>query len=145
LSKASDNQNLFKGFQPQVPDLVAGVKASMRDAARASDLSREQILDRMNGIALVAGVRLNVGSAKTLNPATFDKWLNPSDKEHVPGILAVNVFCAAVMDQTPLEVQLAAHGLELLKIEDVFARDYGRACLAEKKAKRIKRKLESQL
>lgn len=145
MSKANASQNLFDSFQAQAPDLVSKVKASMRDAARLSRLSREQILDRMNGIALVAGVRLTVGNAQTLSSATLDKWLNPADREHMPGVLAINVFCAAVTDPAPLAVQLAAHGLELLKNEDLFARDYGRACLAEKEAKKLKRKLESQL
>lgn len=145
MSKTNGNQNLFDCFQAQAPGLVPMVKTAMRDAARDSNLSREQILDRMNGIAMVAGVRLTIGNASALSQATLDKWLNPADREHVPGILAVNVFCAAVANHAPLEAQLAAHGLEMLKAEDVFHRDYGRACLAEKEARKLKRKLESQL
>jgi hypothetical protein len=144
LRKAS-HENLFDRFQAHVPGLVATVKAAMRDSARHSELSREQILDRMNDIATAAGIRLNAGNASALGLATLDKWLNPADREHVPGILAINVFCAAVGDHSALAVQLLAHGLEILTPEDLFARDYGRACLREKEARKLKRQLESRL
>ena len=145
MQRKSSQQRLFERFDPHAPGLLARVKAAMRDAARDSALSREQILDRMNEIAHGAGVRLTRGNAAVLGLATLDKWLNPADRDHLPGILAVNVFCAATGDYRPLAVQLEAHGLEILTPEDRLARDYGRACLAERAARRKRRELEAAL
>ena len=125
--------------------LISQMKAAMNDAARNSALSRDQILDRMNQIAIAAGVRLTAGNVKTLGAATLEKWLNPAEREHVPGVLALNVFCAAVESIFPLQAQLSMHGLDVMTPQDKTERDYGRACLEMRRARKTKRKLEANL
>jgi hypothetical protein len=125
---------------------VSSIKAAMNKAAEEhSSLSREAIVDRMNAISETAGVKITGGNSKKLSLATFEKWLNPADRERVPGTLALNVFCVAVDDYRPLEVQLRLHGLGVLNAEDRRLRDYAKAIIEEKKARKRKRDLEAKL
>jgi hypothetical protein len=134
---------LFDNAAVQAAGLIPRIKAAMRTCVEASGLSREQVLDRMNGISIAAGVKLTSGNSKSLGLATFDKWLNANEREHIPGILALNVFCAAIETTQPLDTLLAMHGCEILTPDSRIERDYGRACLTEKKARKRKRQLEA--
>lgn len=136
---------LFDSAALQAAGLVPRIKAAMRVCVESSGMSREQVLDRMNDICLSAGVKLTQGNSKALGLATLDKWLNVADRDHMPGILALNVFCAAIKNTTPFDIQLAMHGCEVMTPEGRIERDYGRACLAEKKARKRKRQLEATL
>lgn len=102
------------------------------------------MLDKMNGIAQAAGVKLTGGNSRALNIATLDKWLNPAELKHHPGIVALNTFCAALENPRPLTPQLTIHDCELMDEEGRLARDYGRACLAAKEAGKLKRQLEAK-
>lgn len=135
---------LYDRFEAQAAGLIARIKAQMNRCLDESGFSREQVLDRMNALADAAGVKLTAGNSKSLGLATLEKWLNPAEREHIPGILSINVFSAALGDPRPLSVQLAAHGCEVMTDDDRFWRDYGRAVQAEKKARRERRRLEME-
>lgn len=138
-------EQLFGSFNCVAAGLMPALKSTMRTCLDDTGLSREQVLDRMNKIAQAAGVRLTAGNSKSLGMATFEKWLNPADRDHLPGILALNVFCRAVDNVAPLSVQIQLHGYEVMGPDDRFARDYGRACLAERDARRKKRQMEAAI
>lgn len=128
----------FHGFVP-------AIKAAMARAAKTSRFSREQILDQMNAIALESGERMTRGRAKTISLDTLDKWLAPDEREHVPGLKALHIFCIALDDPSPLQSWLAAFGCEAMTPEDRKLRDYGRACIENKARARAKRRLEEDL
>jgi hypothetical protein len=136
---------LFDNLSTQMAGLVKRVKAEMQESVRRSGLSRHQVLDRMNAVAQTAGIRLTTGNSKSLGLATLEKWLNPSNTDQIPGILAINVLCAVLHDIASIEVQLAIHGCEAMTEQDRLERDYGRACLAMREARRRKRDLEANL
>jgi hypothetical protein len=136
---------LFDSFGSLAAGLMPGIKASMRASIEESGLSRAQILDKMNTLALAAGVKLTSGNSKDLKMATFEKWLNPADRDHIPGILALNVFCRAVGSVAPIAAQIRLHGFDVMGSEDLLHRDYGRACLAEREARKKKRQLEATI
>ena len=84
--------------------------------------------------------------ARSPFPRTFwTKWLSPSDTSHPPSILAVVVFCKATGDHEPLRVILAACGLGVMTAEDRRFRDYGKADLEMKAARKRKKQLEEGL
>lgn len=128
-----------------VAGLVASIKAAMNRDAAACGMSREQIADRMNEISQAAGVRLTQGNSRSISPALLEKWLSPAEREHVPSLIAVNVFCLAVGRTEALAAQLAAHGCAVMTDEDRSLRDYGRACDEARKAAKTKRKMEENL
>ena len=117
----------------------------MAASAKASRLSREELLDRMNELASRFGVRLVKGNGSGLTMATLEKWLNPEAMEHMPGINSLLVFCAALEDLEPMREVLTPLGAMLIDENDVklllWAKEYQRA----KDARQKMRKLESEL
>lgn len=115
-------------FSPiaQLAGLDAAVKGAMAAAADASEMSRAQGCDKMNKLAAAAGIRLCV-NAKSLSLPLFEKWLNPADREHIPSIKAVQVFCSVYQTVTPWEATLQAFGIHALGPEEMHFYYIGKA------------------
>ncbi len=125
--------------------LIPAMRAAMNRAAGEDEAGRKLLVDRLNAVARDAGVRLTTGNAHVISKDTLDKWLNPNDRDHTPGILAVAVFCAATKDAGALRVLLQAVGLDVMTPEDRKHRDYGKACLAAREALKLKKMLEEHI
>lgn len=125
--------------------LIPAMRAAMNRAAGEDETGRKMLVDRLNAVARDAGIRLTAGNAKAISKDTLDKWLNPNDRDHTPGILAVAALCVATRDTGPLRVLLHVLGLDLMTEEDRRLRDYGRACHAEKAARKHKKMLEDTI
>lgn len=134
--------SLFHNDHGALAGLIPSLRAAMNRAAGADAAGRKLLVDRINDIARQAGLRLTTGNALSISKDTLDKWLAPSDRDHTPSLLAVVVFCAATGDSAPLQMMLRALGLDVMTAEDRIHRDYGRACLAEREARRRKKILE---
>lgn len=109
----------------------------------ASGLSRDQVCDRMEAVASKHGVRI-CANAKRLSVALLEKWLNPAEREHMPGIRAVQVFCIALDTFAPWQVLLEGMGLSVLtpKIHHVYK--IGQAQLELEAARKRLRKLKDK-
>lgn len=134
--------SLFKEDFGALAGLVPALRAAMNRAAGADAAGRKLLVDRINHIAAQAGLRLTTGNALSISKDTLDKWLAPSDRDHTPSLLAVVVFCAATGDHAPLQMLLSSIGLDVMTAEDRRHRDYGKACIAEREARRRKKILE---
>ncbi|MBU1231177.1 MAG: hypothetical protein KKA55_11320 [Proteobacteria bacterium] len=134
--------SLFKDDHGALAGLVPAMRAAMNRAAGADAAGRKLLVDRINDIARQAGLRLTTGNAQSISKDTLDKWLAPGDRDHTPSLLAVVVFCAATGDHAPLQMMLRALNLDVMTAEDRKQRDYGRACLAERDARKRKKMLE---
>lgn len=122
------------------------VRAAMnRVASEHPRLSRDLIADQLSGVSKMAGVKLVRGNAKGVKTASVDKWLNPTDSEHPPSIAALVAFCLVTESAEPLEPLLAALGCEVMTEDDKRLRDYARAILAEREARKAKKQLEANL
>lgn len=137
--------SLFDDDHGRLSGVVSAVRAAMNRAAGADEDGRKLLVDRINAVARDAGLRLTVGNAKAISKDTLDKWLNPNDRDHTPGLLAVLAFCRATKDAAPLRAMLQALGLDVMTDEDRKLRDYGRACLEERKARKHKKMLEDTI
>lgn len=127
----------------QLAGINAAIKAAMNQSAdHCRRLSRPQILDAMNDLADAAGVKLTGGNAKQLSLATLEKWLAPSDTEHFPSPVAINIFCLVVDDCEPLRVQATLQGCELANAQDIRDRDLGRAYRQKKALTKRMKELE---
>ncbi|WP_027176484.1 hypothetical protein [Desulfovibrio aminophilus] len=129
----------------QLAGLIPSVRAAMNRAAGADEEGRKLLLDRINAVAVSAGVRLTAGNVKAISKDTLDKWLSPGDRDHTPSLLAVVVFCLATKNYDPLRMLLRVVGLDVLTAEDRKLRDYGRACVSEREARRKKKQLEESI
>lgn len=125
---------------------MTAIRAAMRDAAGAEESEgRKLLVDRLNEVALRAGIKLTSGNSSGISKATLDKWLSPSDLSHPPSILALLAFCSATGNIEPLRVAARVLGLDLMTREDRRLRDYAQAILDEKAARQRKNKLEKEL
>lgn len=91
-------------------NVLRDLKTAMAKAARETGLSRDELCDRINQIADRYGVRLVKGTGQNMTLDTFEKWLNPEDKERVIPVKALTVFCAAVGSLEPFQVMIAPLG-----------------------------------
>lgn len=125
---------------------INALKGSMFRAAKASPLSRDQIVDEMNELAAAAGRRLTQGRAKGIARDTLDKWLATEDVDHVPSIYAVHVFCLALDDPSPLRFWLEAMFGETTAGPDILKlAEYARGVLEHKLRTKRQRTLEDHL
>ncbi len=129
----------------QLAGLVPSIRAAMNRAAGGDESGRKLLVDKINAIAALAGVRLTAGNTKAISKDTLDKWLSPGDRDHTPSLMAVVVFCAATGSREPLRMMLQSLGLDVMTLEDRRLRDYGRACAAEREARKRKRMLEDEI
>lgn len=137
--------SLFDDDHGRLSGLVPAMRAAMNRAAGEDEDGRKLLVDRINAVARDAGVRLTSGNTKAISKDTLDKWLNPNDRDHTPGILAVAAFCRATRDPSALRVLLGVLGLDVMTEEDRKLRDYGRACLTERAARKRKKMLEDTI
>lgn len=118
----------------------------MREAAGAPESEgRKMLVERLNEFAQAAGIKLTAGNTNGISKATLDKWLSPTDRQHSPSILAILAFCCVSGSLEPLRVAANALGVDLMTIEDKRLRDYGKAVLDEKAARKVKSELEKLL
>lgn len=130
----------------RIAGLMPAVRAAMRRAAGNPDSEgRKALVDKINAIARDAEVRLTAGRAESVSKDVLDKWLSPSDISHPPSILALVVFCKATGDYEALRVILNACGLDIMTPEDRRFRDYGKADMEMKAARKRKKQLEEKL
>ncbi|GAB6124296.1 hypothetical protein [Humidesulfovibrio idahonensis] len=137
--------SLFDDDNGRLSGLVPALRAAMNRAAGEDEDGRKLLVDRINAVARDAGIRLTAGNAKVISKDTLDKWLNPNDRDHTPGLLAVVAFCRATKDAAPLRVLLRSLGLDVMTDEDRKLRDYGKACLTEREARKRKKMLEETI
>lgn len=124
--------------------LTGLIRVAMNRAAAKSPLSRAQIVERMNHIALTSGKRMTQGKAKTISLDTLEKWLNP-EADVVPSLQAVDIFMRAVGDLAPLEAWLSTHDCALMTPQKAKLCVYAQNVLDGKRRAKAQRRLEEDL
>ena len=126
-------------------NITRELKECMASVVAGSGLSREEFLERMNELADRFGVRLMKGNGRGLTMATFEKWLNPADKEHIPSPTVLPVFCQVGGSIAPLQVMAGPVGAMIIDEQDKvllqWAREYQRARDARQKMKKLEAEL----
>ena len=149
MPQAMRQLNLFEDKDLQLVmragGLVSSIKAVMRDCLDKSALSRPQAVDRMNAIAAKIGRRLTQGKKKGISLDTLDKWLNPNEIDHVPNMLALQVFMLALDTIRPLEAWLALFDCGVLSHSDKVALEYTKVTIRSKADAKRRRELEKAL
>jgi hypothetical protein len=75
-------------------------KRAMRLAVLKSHLSREEIVDQINKVAVQEGMRT------TISKATLDNWLKDSDQGRMPSPAWLTIFCYVLQDARPIGAML---------------------------------------
>ena len=132
-------------FEQPSLNINRDLKEQMAVVVKSSHWSREEILDRMNNLASRFGVHLIKGNGHALKMATFEKWLNPKDRVHVPSINAFVIFCCALENNTPIQVLLAPLGCDLVDEKDLRLLTWAKHYHQAKDARKQMRKIEADL
>jgi hypothetical protein len=136
--------NLFETPPFKLETLVYQLKVSLNRAVSASKLSRLEILDKANKLALESNINLTKGNGD-LSIDMFSKWLNPNEPMYKPSIEALSILYYVLgNDLTIVEPFMRALGLDVINSEDKYYRDLGRIQSEVKRLKRQQRALEAK-
>jgi hypothetical protein len=90
---------------------VSRLKAAMRRTMADSNLSRSQIVDRMNALAIREG--LSNGRGSRITPAALDGWVAETKVNLIP-ISLLPIFCQAVDSLLPLSILAECLGASII-------------------------------
>lgn len=121
------------------------MKECLALAVAGSGMSREEFLDRLNQLADRFGVRLMKGPGSGLTMATFEKWLNPADKERIPPFTALPLICQIGGTIAPLQVLAGPVGAKVIDEQDAVLLRWAREYQKVKQARQVMKRLESEL
>jgi len=130
----------------QLAGALPAIKAAMRGIAGAPEgEGRKALPDKLNTIARASGIKLTGGNANGISEEMLHKILSPSDDSRPPSVLMLLAFYKATSNPAHIRAMLRAVGLDLMTEDDRKLRDYARAILDQKKARKQARKLEEEL
>lgn len=125
------------------------VKIALGEGVEESELSRSQVVDKMNETARRHGIHLVKGSGG-LTVATLEKWLNPNDSTHCPSLKALMVACAVMKGSALRILNTLARPLGLLVIDErdkrllEWAREYQKARESQRRMRRLAAELKEE-
>ncbi len=130
----------------QLAGALPAIKAAMRSIAGAPEgEGRKALPDKLNAIARASGIKLTGGNAHGISEEMLHKILSPSDDSRPPSVLMLLAFYKATNNPAHIRAMLRAVGLDIMTEDDRKLRDYARAILDQKKARKQARKLEEEL
>lgn len=130
----------------QLAGVLPAIKAAMRGIAGAPEgEGRKALPDKLNAIARASGIKLTGGNAHGISEDMLHKILSPSDDSRPPSVLMLLAFYKATSNPAHIRAMLRAVGLDIMTEDDRKLRDYARAILDQKKARKQARKLEEEL
>ena len=130
----------------QLAGALPAIKAAMRGVAGAPEgEGRKALPDKLNAIARASGIKLTGGNAHGISEEMLHKILSPSDDSRPPSVLMLLAFYKATSNPAHIRAMLRAVGLDIMTEDDRKLRDYARAILDQKKARKQARKLEEEL
>lgn len=130
----------------QLAGALPAIKAAMRGIAGAPEgEGRKALPDKLNAIARASGIKLTGGNAHGISEEMLHKILSPSDDSRPPSVLMLLAYYKATGNPAHLRAMLRAVGLDIMTEDDRKLRDYARAILDQKKARKQARKLEEEL
>ena len=117
---------------------------TMNRVAAEYEPGRKLLVDAVIKVAQREAVALTSGGAKTIEPGSLDKWLQPSDRGHAPHLDAIICFCIATGTASPIKPVLKALGLVAIPESDLEDLEYGKLCMAERRLRERKKALEAR-
>lgn len=125
--------------QPRHPELfdlrppldpAPAVKRALKAALGRSNLSRDQVVDRMNELAEAEGM------GRKVIKATLDNWCKPGNPERLPGLAWLVILCHALDDFTPISALAEIAGLRVISGRDLALLQWARAEQSKRRADR---------
>lgn len=138
--KGSDRQ--YGLFDMNSLNPVPELKRAMNVAARKCGLSREEIVERLNELAALEGLRTR-GKDGKLTLAVLDKWLAP-ESDQVIGLKWLPGYCKVVGSLSPVAALVKPLGSAVINGADRILLEAAKIQLQEKAARKKSRRLMEQ-
>ena len=122
-----NNQSLNPTFE---------IKRQLRLELSRCGLSRDEVVDRMNGIAVREGLR------KSISKASLDGWTKDSDPDRLPSLPWLTIFCRVVDSAAPIAAMIHPLGCGVVDPDDQVLLTWARA---EKEKRRAMKKAKLAL
>ncbi|MCL4503853.1 MAG: hypothetical protein M1438_18675 [Deltaproteobacteria bacterium] len=133
--KTGGQLSLYGERSSLVADPLPAMKIAIKEAIRRAKLSREQIVDAMNHLAVVAGIQ------RRISKDVLDKWTAPTAEERIIHLELLQLFCLATGDYLPLEVYVKAFpGVRLVSEERYRVLEWAEAEITARQAKKTAQK-----
>jgi len=137
--------NQLKLFAAPSLNVLRTVKEAMATAVKECGMSRAELCDAINELADRYGVCLVGGRGQRLTLPTLEKWLNPEDREHLPSIKALPVFCAVTGDSGPMRAMIEPLGWQIIGDREARLLTWAQHYHEGKSLREKMRKIEAEL
>ena len=115
-------------------------------SAEKSGLSQEDIVTKMNELAVRFGVSLKSGdNGDSLSQATLEKWLTVNEKSRSMPLHALAIFCKVVNDTSILSAIINPLGLSLIGPVEQKKLAWAEAKMSIREQNKMIRKIEEEL
>lgn len=125
MAKVTRQLDLF--HSPSL-DTTHEIKRQIRLALANSTLSRDQVVDRMNEIAVREGMR------HTTSKASLDNWVKDSDPERLPALPWVTILCEVLETVAPIAALAGPLGGRVIGPEEAGLLTWAQAELEKRRA-----------
>ncbi len=103
------------------------IKRQIRLALAASNLSREQIVDKYNDLA-------GLESASRISKAALDSWTKDSDPGRMPSLLNLNYLCEVLDTLAPYIAAIRPLGAKVVGPDEIRLLNWAKAEQAKRSA-----------
>ncbi|MCE5242892.1 MAG: hypothetical protein LLF99_06810 [Desulfobacteraceae bacterium] len=102
------------------------LKIAMAESLKNCQRSREQVVDEINRLAVIAGITTE-GKAQKISVAVLDKWVARSAHAHIIPTRYLPIFCQVTGSLLPLQALMpASFGAEIVSAEDAALLQWAR-------------------
>lgn len=108
-------------------------------ALSGANLSRDQVVDKMNAIAIDEGLR------RTISKSVLDNWTKDSAPDRLPSLPWLTIFCRVLDTVAPISALVRPLGCEIVDPEGARLLFWARAERAKKLAAKKARLAEQAL
>jgi len=115
-------------FIEQNLNIVADVKREIRIALSKTHLSRDEVVDEMNTLAVRDGLK------GTVTKAAIDGWCKDSDESRLPSLPRLVLFCRVLTTAAPIQAMVRPLGCEAIGPKEKKVLAWGQAELEKRRA-----------
>ena len=117
-------------FESQSLNPCPEIKRTLRLALSRSALSRDEIVDRVNSLAVQEGLR------KSISRAVLDSWVKDSDPDRLPSQVWMTLLCKVLEDPSPIAAMLKPLGFAVVDERGKKLLTWAEAEISRRKATR---------
>lgn len=119
------------------------LKIAMQDALKNCEMSRAQIVDELNRLAGISGIR-HEGKNGHITEEILNKWVARGSTGHQIPVRYLAIFCQATGSAHPLEALLPP-GCEIIGAEDASLLSWARVEVERRKLSRRAKRLAEEV